>query len=648
MQTTTTPGPLPLPAPGADWAEFVRRRAADNLAAARAGVEQLAAHAAGAEPATGDPAEVLARWNDIGIAIDNVAQLGELLAQTHPDEAVRTAAETCQQDADRLATEIGLDPRLYRVLAAVDADALDAAGRRVLERSLRDFRRAGVDQPDEVRDRLRALAERQVQLGQRFDKNIRDDVRSIRITPERLAGLPADYRAAHPADADGLVTITTEYPDYQPFKTFATDAAARRALTVEFLNRAWPANDAVLTELLAVRAEQAELLGYADWADYDAEVKMVGSGTAVGEFIDRIVAEAQQPADRDRQVLLDRLRADDPAATGIDAADTAYYAEVVRRERFDVDATKVRRYFDFPAVRAGLLAVTGRLFGLEYREVPAAGGWHADVTSYDVYADGHLLGRIHLDLHPRPGKFSHAAMFPLVSGIAGRQLPEGVLLCNFPRGLMEHSQVVTLFHEFGHLVHHVLAGRHDWGRFSGVATEWDFVEAPSQMLEEWAWDPEVLRSFAVDETGEPIPAELVTRMRQANDFGKGYFARTQMFYSSLSYLLHHQKVDDITAFSQQLQQRVDAFDPIDGTHFHAGFGHLVGYTSAYYTYMWSLVIAKDMFSAFDPGNLFDAEVAGRYRDRVLTAGGSDDAAVLVERFLGRPYTVDAFSAWLAR
>jgi len=642
MQTTTTPGPLTLPAPDDDWAGFVQRRTADNLAAARDGVALLR------DGTDRSAAETLARWNDIGIAIDNVRLLGELIAQVHPAEEVRAAAESGAADADRLATEIGLDPGLYRVLAAVDPAELDDAGRRVLAHSLRDFRRSGVDQPDEVRDRLRALAERAVRLGQRFDKNIRDDVRSVRIAPERLDGLPDDYRAAHPADADGLVTITTEYPDYQPFKTFATDAAARRELTREFLNRAWPANDAVLTELLAVRAEQARLLGYADWADYDAEVKMVGSGAAIGEFIDRVVAEAEGPARRDRQVLLDRRRADDPTATGIDASDNAYYAEVVRRERFGVDAGQVRRYFDFGAVRDGLLAVTGRLFGLEYREVTDAGSWHADVASYDVYADGQRLGRIHLDLHPRPGKFSHAAMFGLVSGIAGRQLAEAALVCNFPRGLMEHSQVVTLFHEFGHLVHHVLAGRHRWGRFSGVATEWDFVEAPSQMLEEWAWDATVLRDFARDDTGEPIPAELVDRMRQANDFGKGYFARTQMFYASLSYLLHHEKVDDITAFARELQERIDAFDPIDGTHFHAAFGHLVGYSSAYYTYMWSLVIAKDLFSAFDPGDLLDPEVATRYRDRVLAAGGSDDAAVLVERFLGRPYTVDAFSAWLAR
>jgi len=168
--------------------------------------------------------------------------------------------------------------------------------------------------------------------------------------------------------------------------------------------------------------------------------------------------------------------------------------------------------------------VTGRLFGLRYVAVPDAPVWHEDVTAYDVLGDlgageESLLGRIYLDLHPREGKYKHAAQFTLVDGLAGRQLPEGVLVCNFSRGLMEHDHVVTLFHEFGHLLHHVLAGHGEWARFAGVATEWDFVEAPSQMLEEWAWDPEVLRSFAVDAAGEPIPADLVARMRAAEDFG---------------------------------------------------------------------------------------------------------------------------------
>jgi thimet oligopeptidase len=211
---------------------------------------------------------------------------------------------------------------------------------------------------------------------------------------------------------------------------------------------------------------------------------------------------------------------------------------------------------------------------------------------------------------------------------------------------MEHTDAVTLFHEFGHLVHHVLAGRHAWARFSGVATEWDFVEAPSQLLEEWAWDADVLRSFATSADGEPIPAELVAKMRAAHDFGKGFQARTQMFYAALSYLVHRDVPEDLTAVVRDLQAKYDLFAYVPDTHFHASFGHLEGYGSGYYTYMWSLVIAKDLFSTFDPANLFDTDLSYRYRDRILAPGGSEDAADLVEKFLGRPYSFDAFRRWL--
>ncbi len=296
-------------------------------------------------------------------------------------------------------------------------------------------------------------------------------------------------------------------------------------------------------------------------------------------------------------------------------------------------------------MRAGLLEVTGRLFDVDYVEVDAS-PWHADVTSYDVMRGGTRLGRIHLDLHPRAGKFNHAAQFELASGIRDRQLPEGVLVCNFSRSLMEHSHVVTLFHEFGHLVHHVLAGDHEWVRFSGVATEWDFVEAPSQMLERWAWDADVLRTFATDADGKPIPRELVESMRAADEFGNGLHVRTQMFYAALSYRLHQDVPDDITATMGELQARYDLLGYVPDTHFFAAFGHLQGYGSAYYTYMWSLVIAKDLFSAFDEADLLATEVAHRYRDRVLAPGGSRDAADLVADFLGRPYDVEAFERWL--
>jgi thimet oligopeptidase len=648
--------PLQLPSAPEQWSEFIAQRCDAQLDAARSLVSRLKGTA---DDAAGDVSagEIVQLWNEAELALGLAASVTSLIGEVHPDEAVRTLAEQRSREVKKLITELGQDRDLYAVLSQAERDLetafadgrIDAGALRLLRLTLRDFRRAGVDRDDATRDRLLALAEAEVKLGQDFSRNIRDDVRTVRLSAEQLAGLPADFIEAHPAEPDGMTVLSTDYPDIIPFRTFGEDAAARRELTIAFLNRGWPDNDAILRDLLATRHEHATLLGYSGWPDFDAEVKMVGSGAAIAEFVERIAEAARPRADRDVAVLLERLRQDHPDTVSLDAADVPFYAEVVRRENFDVDAQEVRRYFDFPRVRDGLLDVTGRLFGLRYDAVTDAPVWHEDVVVYDVYAgeSGELLGRIYLDLHPRVGKFKHAAQFDLVAGVTGRTLPEGALVCNFGHGLIEHVDVVTLFHEFGHLVHHVLGGRQRYARFSGVATEWDFVEAPSQMLEEWAWDADVLQSFAVDEGGRPIPADLVARMRAAHEFGKGYLARTQMFYAAVSYVLHSGAVEDLTSTVRELQGRYDAFDYIDGTHFHTSFGHLEGYTSAYYTYMWSLVIAKDLFSAFDRDDLFDTSISHRYRDRILAAGGSGDAADLVAEFLGRPYSFDAFAAWLA-
>src|SRR5690606_29953088 len=377
---------------------------------------------------------------------------------------------------------------LYEVFAALDPAELagrDPLAARLLERVLRDFRRSGVNTDEATRARLAEISDRIVVVGQEFGREIRDDVRSIKVTPDRLAGMPEDWVEAHPVGEDGLVEVTTDYPDYVPFLMFADDAESRRRLMIHYLNRAWPANDARLKELVELRREYASLVGYDSWPDYDTEVKMIGSGDAVAAFIDQVSEAADASARRDVALLLERLRQDRPDAEHIDRADAAYYAEKIRRERFDVDAQQVRRYFDFTRARDGLLDVTGRLLGLECRPAADAVVWHPDVDAYDVHLTdtGERIGRIYLDLHPREGKYKHAAQFDLSPGVAGRQLPEGVLGCNIGRGLIEHDDVVTLFHEFGHLVHHVLAGRVPYVRFSGVATEWDFVEAPSPLLQ---------------------------------------------------------------------------------------------------------------------------------------------------------------------
>jgi thimet oligopeptidase len=363
------------------------------------------------------------------------------------------------------------------------------------------------------------------------------------------------------------------------------------------------------------------------------------------------------------QVLLARTRKDVPRAKALDPWDSAYYADRVKAEQFHFDAQAARPYFEASEVVQGVLDVSGRLLDLTYQPVPDAVVWHADVRTYDVIGGpsfgaraGQRIGRVYLDLYPRENKFKHAAQFTLVSGQAGRRLPEGALLCNFTKpgdgpALMEYGEVRTLFHEFGHLVHHVVGGNTRWASNSGVRTEWDFVEAPSQLLEEWTRDTAVLQGFAKHvKTGKPIPAKLVAQLRTAEEFGKGTAVRRQMFLAATSLHLHDRdpKGLDTTAYVAELQSRYSPFPYVPGTYFQASFGHLSGYSAVYYTYMWSLVIAKDLFTPFEQHGLFDAETAARYRRAVLEPGGGRPAAGLVTDFLGRPYDYRAYEAWLAR
>ena len=650
--------PLALPSAPDDWPTWIRDRSAAELATAKQLVDALRT----APPA--DPIEVLRQWDTAGSHLGNVAAVGSLFGNVHVSAQVRELADEAEQEASRVATAWSLDRNLYEIFAAIDPAAVegDPLAARILAKVRDDFRRSGVDKDDDIRARITAIRERSTELDQEFSRQTRDDVRAIRVTPERLAGMPEDWLAAHPADDEGLVTVTTDYPDSVPVRMFAHDQGVRRDITIAFNERGWPATEPLLLELFDLRHELATTVGYADWPSYDADVKMIGEGSAIAAFIDKIAAAAEEPMRRDLDQLLERYRKDFPDASEVPGYDYSYYAELVRSEKYDVDSQQVRTYFDFAKVRQGLLDVTGRLFGLRYEsvEVPV---WHEDVTAYDVFSgdgDGAAgddpVGRIYLDLHPREGKYKHAAQFTLVDGFerpdGSGQLPEGVLVCNFSRGLMEHDHVVTLFHEFGHLLHHVLAGHGAWSRFAGVATEWDFVEAPSQMLEEWAWHADVLQTFATNAADEPIPAELVAAMRAADDYGKGIYARTQMFYAAMSYWFHADRAQDappaLTDRMIELQSTYGALPYLEGTHMFASFGHLGGYSSAYYTYMWSLVIAKDMFSAFDEQDVFAEEVAHRYRDRILVPGGSADAADLVADFLGRPFAFEAYAAWLAR
>jgi thimet oligopeptidase len=613
----------------------------------------------------GASGETLVRYNELLTAASASNALAGLMSEVHPDEAIRDAARECEQAVARFYSDLWLDREMYDALAAVDVSGAGAETQRFLAHTLREYRRAGVDQPPEVRARLMQIDEELTKLGQSFSKIISEDVRTIEVTePARLAGLPPDFLAAHPPDADGKIRISTDHPDYNPFMTYAADDELRRQLYVAFRSRADQHNEATLRDILKLRGEKATLLGFANWADYITADKMIGSGARAAEFLDKVWKLAAPRAEQDYQELLRQLQAitrAGPRPTEVADWQKTWLENLVKKERYEVDASVVRQYFPYDRVLAGLLEITAEIFDLAYVAVTDVERWHPSVVVYDVMRGDTKLGRIYLDMHPRDGKYKHAAQFPLKDGVRGVQLPEGVLVCNFPVperataarpgsvGLMEHEDVVTMFHEFGHLMHHVLGGHQPWVTQSGVSTEWDFVEAPSQMFEEWAWRYDTLARFARHhETGAVIPQELVDKMRRADKFGLGTQTVQQIFYAAISLGFHCADADtlDQLAEVQRLQKRYTPFAYVPGTRFHTSFGHLVGYSAMYYTYQWSLVIAKDLLTPFEATGLMATDVTYAYRDKVLAPGGSRDAAELVRSFLGRDYDFRAYERFL--
>lgn len=599
----------------------------------------------------------LGPYNELLMNLANSAATAGLFSEVHPEEAIRDAARDCEQETSKFATELGLHQELYAAIKAVDVAKADAETKRFVMQTLRDYRRSGIELPQAQRDRLKEIDEELTKLGQQFSKNIAEDVRAIELSPNELAGLPADFIASHKPGANGKVKITTDYPDYNPFITYAENDAARAKLYVLFRSRGDAGNEGLLQSILTLRAEKAKLLGYATWADYITEDKMIKSSKAAGDFIAKVWKLAEPRAKKDYAELLAQLQKHQTDAKAVGDWQKAWLENEVKKDKYQVDGSEVRNYFVFDTVLQGLLAITSTIYDIQYVPVAAseAQPWHASVKVYDVMRGKAKLGRIFLDLHPRDGKYKHAAQFTYRDGVKDQQLPEGVLVCNFPDpatsqgpALMEHDDVVTMFHEFGHLMHHILGGHHRWIRHAGVATEWDFVEAPSQMFEEWAWNYDTLARFAKHhQTGEVIPKTLVEKMVRADKFGLGTQTVQQMFYAAISLEFHRtepQKLDQL-ATVKALQTKYTPFAYVDGTKFHASFGHLVGYSAMYYTYMWSKVIAKDLLSPFNKG-LMDTKTTHAYRDKILAAGGTNDAAVLVKNFLGREYNFKAFDKYL--
>lgn len=621
-----------------------------RIARARAAIARLTA-----VRGTRTVSNTLEPYDEAYRMLDMAGSQAGLMEQVSPDKATREAAEKATQLVLGYVTELSLDRGVYDAIAALDVSREDAGTQYYVRRVLRDFRLAGVDKDSTTRAQVRMLNDSLVTITQEFDRDINADRTTVTCTVAELDGLPEDYIAAHKPGADGKVTLTMAYPDYIPVMTYAKSEDLRRRMYIVYKNRAYPANAAVLDRMRAARHELAGLLGFANFADLATADKMVGNAQNARDFIDRVVAASADREAREYQQLLAFKQKQDPKATVVNFWDYFYLREQLRKANYDFDSQQLRQYLPFEDVKAGVLKTASTLFGVDFVLVRGVPVWDPSVECYEVRKDGRLWGRFYLDMHPRADKYKHAAQFGIRVGVEGRQLPEAALVCNLSGGkpgdpgLCTMDDVNTFFHEFGHLMHSMCAGHGRWAGVGGISTENDFVEAPSQMLEEWMKSPEVLQTFARHwQTHEPVPASLVAAMVRAGGFGRGIDARQQMLYAGTSLGAHDRDPagTSMETLTRDLTRRYMPFPFAEGTHFECAFNHLANYTATYYTYMWSLVIAKDLFSQFDRQHLLAPEVARRYRDTVLAPGGSKPAAELVQDFLGRPFNEQAWKKWL--
>jgi thimet oligopeptidase len=598
----------------------------------------------------------LRAYDDAVAELSAVGSLTGLMHSVYPDEPVRDTAQALLQKISQAGVELSLNRDVYQALYKTDAGGADPATKHYLDRTLLQYRLAGVDKDDATREKIRELQDRATLASLSFGRNVQESGNTVTIDSAReLDGLPLDYLEAHQPGEDGKITLTTDFPDYLPVMTFARSADLRRRMFLAYNTRAWPANHQLLLDLLKIRQEVATILGFAHWADLATVDQMMESAANMQAFLDDLDHATKAGAEKEYAMILEFARTHEPRLSQIDAASRAYWVELYRRSAFDFDSQSVRPYFPYTRVEPGVLATAEKLFQVKFRRIENPDVWHPSVSAWEVWDGTELAGRFYLDMHPREGKDKWFSAHPLIPGIRDRQLPEAALICNFPEpkddnpGLLQYSDVVTFFHEFGHLMHALLGGRQAWAGISGIATEGDFVEVPSQMLEEFFRDPRLLASFAHHfETDEAIPAELVTRMNRAGAFGRADWVRSQLFYTTYSLETH--RLDpgtlDPDALFRQLYERFLPYAWIEGNRMYASFTHLTGYSSNYYTYLYDKVIALDFFAQFPRHALLDSPAAMRYRKTVLEPGGSMPGKEIVQTFLGRSQSSDAFTQWI--
>jgi thimet oligopeptidase len=600
----------------------------------------------------GSFASVLLPLDEASARVADGYATGAFMARVHADPAVRDAGQEAEERLDRWRVDLPFREDLAAAIVAFaggpEATALTGEPRRFLDRLVRDLRRAGHGLDAATRGEVRRLEGRLVELSSAFQRNIDEFEDGLDLTRDELDGLSDDFVAGLRAGATpGTFRVSLDMPEAQPFLQQARRRDLRRELEHRQFNEAREVNEPLLAEALEVRRRIASLLGYPSWAHYAIEVKMAADPEAVHRFYDGLIPPLRARM-ADEVARLEGILREDGEEPPLRTWDWRYGDTRLRRRDFAVDPDDLKQYLPLGAVFDGLLGLSAGVFGLVFERVADAAAWHPDVVRFRVRdaATAAEIGDILMDLHPRDGKYGHAAAWALVPG---RRLPDGsyqrpltAIVANLPRpgadrpALLRHEDVVTLFHEFGHVLHATLT-RADLTRFSGGETEWDFVEAPSQILEHWAWQADVLARFARHHaTGEPIPRALVERLVASRDLDVALTTLRQCYLGLMDLGLHGpEETRDIAAIDRAAFA-VWGLPYHEGTLYPCGFGHLMGgYDAVYYGYLWSKVYGDDMFGRFEAEGVTSPIVGADYRREILEPNGTRDGMAMLRSFLGR-------------
>ncbi len=593
------------------------------------------------------------------------ANKATLIKETNTNPAMRAAAENAVKTFQDWAVGIDYREDVYKAIKAfVDTHPkLTGEDEKLLKETLRDYRRAGLELPPDQRKEVEQLRKELSKLGTDFDGNIVKATAPVMFTKADLDGLPDSFFASPGIKTgDDVYTVMANVTwQFNTVEENAKNEATRKQLYVIRETLAKDTNVTVLNQMLVLRDKIALRLGYKSWDDYQTEIKMAKTGMNAEKYINDLVTGSQPKFDSELAEL-QKLKAadtDDPNAR-IMAWDWRYYSNQRNKQKYDVDKEALRAYFPFQKVLDGMFNIYQSIFGLKFEKIVVPYKWIDDLQLYLVSdsGTGEPLGMFYLDMFPREGKFNHFAQFDIISG---KLLPDGkyqrptvALLCNFPPAtgdkpsLLTHQDVETLFHEFGHALHSIVT-RAKYGRFAGTHVPGDFVEAPSQMLQNWVWDKKVLDTFAADyrDPAKKIPAEIVKKMNDAKLANAGVLYRRQFAFASLDLALHDPHPEDMpydcVAISNPILEKV--FLPIDpGTTFVSYFGHLNGYDAGYYGYAWADAIAADMATVFEKAKdgYLDKQAGMKLRREIYEPGDSRDVNVSIEKFLGRKQSVEPF------